>query len=377
MRESLEAHCRRTGNAALLAAWDAEKNAPMTPEDISFGSHNKVWWRCQAGHSWLAQVCSRSRGSGCPYCAGKRAWQGGNDLATMRPDLAAQWDAEENLDLKPSDVTVGSHRSVWWRCEKGHSWRSQVNSRVSGAGCPYCSGRAVLAEENSLAAKWPEVAAQWDGEKNGSLTPDQLVPGSRRKVWWRCEKGHSWRAMVRSRTCNGTGCPVCAGKTVIPGVNDLATANPRIAAQWDRVKNRGMTPQDVTPNANRLAWWRCSLGHSYRAAISARTSGSDCPYCAGRKVLVGFNDLATVEPELAKQWHPELNGTLTPQQVTAGNHRRVWWQCPYGHVWKAVIYSRAGRQRCGCPVCAGKVKRPRNALPYALAPKRESEWKAG
>lgn len=67
------------------------------------------------------------------------------------------------------------------------------------------------------------------------------------------------------------------------------------------------------------------------AAVSARTmNGSGCPYCAGRKVLAGFNDLATREPEIAKQWHPTLNGTLTPQMVTVGSHKKAWWAVPRG-----------------------------------------------
>ena len=114
-------------------------------------------------------------------------------------------------------------------------------------------------------------------------------------------------------------------------------------------------PQQVTPNSNRRVWWRCSLGHEWQAVVAARTSnGSGCPYCAGRKVLAGFNDLATREPLLAKQWHPKLNGSLTPEMVTPGSHRKVWWQCPDGHVWRAVIYSRSGAHVSGCPICAGR-----------------------
>ena len=85
--------------------------------------------------------------------------------------------------------------------------------------------------------------------------------------------------------------------------------------------------------------------------------GDGCPYCANRKVLPGFNDLATAAPLVAKQWHETLNGALTPEMVTAGSHKKAWWQCSYGHVWKATIYSRAGVQQCGCPVCAGKTRR--------------------
>ena len=84
--------------------------------------------------------------------------------------------------------------------------------------------------------------------------------------------------------------------------------------------------------------------------------GDGCPYCANRKVLPGFNDLATAAPRVAKQWHESLNGALTPEMVTAGSHKKAWWQCSYGHVWKAAIYSRAGVQQCSCPVCAGRTR---------------------
>ena len=76
-------------------------------------------------------------------------------------------------------------------------------------------------------------------------------------------------------------------------------------------------------------------------------------------MLAGFNDLATLEPKIAEQWHPEFNEPLTPQMVTPGSAKKVWWQCAEGHIWRAVIYSRTGGKKCGCPVCSGKVKESR------------------
>ena len=116
----------------------------------------------------------------------------------------------------------------------------------------------------------------------------------------------------------------------------------------------------MTAASNRKVWWRCPLGHDYQAVVSARIQrGTGCPYCAGRRVLPGFNDLAAVEPKIAGQWHPTMNGTLTPEMVTAGSNRMAWWQCSEGHVWKAVISSRTGPQKCGCPVCAGQIRKRR------------------
>lgn len=117
----------------------------------------------------------------------------------------------------------------------------------------------------------------------------------------------------------GRGCPVCAGKTIVTGENDLAHLQPEIAAQWDKRKNGCLKPSDVAVSSNRPARWRCELGHSYRATVSSRTQRkTGCPYCAGRKVLKGFNDLKTLCPGVAAQWHPSLNGALTPEMVTRG-----------------------------------------------------------
>lgn len=155
------------------------------------------------------------------------------------------------------------------------------------------------------------------------LLPTQVISGTRRKVWWRCPKGHSWRAAVYSRTTLGTGCPVCTGRQVLAGENDLATLYPDIAAQWDEEKNGALHPSNVTAGSNRRVWWRCEKGHSYRAVIAQRVQrGDGCPYCANRKVLPGFNDLATAAPLVAKQWHETLNGALTPEMVTAGSHKK-------------------------------------------------------
>ena len=274
-----------------------------------------------------------------------------------RENLLEEWDAVQNDPLTPKDVPPGGHQKIWWICPKGHSYQAIVKSRVQGTGCPYCASRAILPSENSLAAMYPALLSEWDTKRNAPLIPDGVLAGSHQKVWWHCKSGHSWQAEVVSRTRMGTKCPVCTGRKVIPGENDFASVCPHLAAQWDAEKNGSLKPDMVTPSSNRRIWWRCEKGHSFSAIIAHRTrSNSGCPYCTNRKVLAGFNDLATLDPAVAKEWHPTLNGALTPEMVTVGSHRKVWWQCAYGHIWNAAIYPRTGKQRCGCPICAGKMK---------------------
>ena len=272
--------------------------------------------------------------------------------------LLQQWDAERNAPLTPMAVASATHRKVWWRCEHGHSWQATVASRVSGCGCPVCANRVILAGYNDLATTHPHLAKQWHPTKNRGLKPTQVCAGYMKKVWWQCEQGHAWQAAVSTRVKQGADCPVCSNYVALAGYNDLQTLYPAIAAQWHPIKNGLLAPSQVVAGSNRYVWSQCHLGHAWRAKVVDRTRGTNsCPYCAGQKVLEGFNDLATVCPEVAAQWHPEMNGTLTPQQVTAGSNRRVWWICPEGHDWRTAVYNRTGRnKRTGCPVCAGNYK---------------------
>lgn len=361
MRESMESYCKQRQLEHLLEQWDATRNFPLTPAQVCYGSKRKVWWRCEKGHSWQAAAYTRTgSGTGCPVCAGKVVQAGENDLATCYPELARQWHPTKNGAMVPSQILPGSHKVVWWICEAGHQWRAKVKSRTAGSGCPVCANRTICPGENDLKSQFPALARQWHPVKNRALTPDAVGPGSRRKVWWVCEKGHEWQAAVVSRVTGGNGCPVCAGKKVVAGENDLASQFPDLAAQWHPTKNGALTPQQVTPYANRKIWWQCEKGHTYQAAVGARTMrGGGCPYCAGRRVLPGFNDLASQAPEVAKQWHPTLNGALTPEMVTAGSHRKVWWECEQGHVWLAVIQSRTGPKKTGCPICGGRFSKKR------------------
>jgi hypothetical protein len=126
----------------------------------------------------------------------------------------------------------------------------------------------------------------------------------------------------------------------------LQTINPELAKQWHPKKNGRLTPQDVTPNSDKKAWWICGSGHEWKATISNRNRGRGCPYCAGRAVC-DDNCLQTVNPPLAAEWHPVENGRLTPRDVTPGSRKRVWWQCRKGHTWEAYIHSRSrGFGRC-------------------------------
>ena len=274
-------------------------------------------------------------------------------MANGKESLLEQWDTEKNGELTPHDVTSFNNRKVWWKCGKGHEWQATIESRVRVAGCPVCANKVIIAGENDLATTHPHLVAEWDYEKNGELTPQNVTHGSMKKVWWHCKKGHKWQALISGRS-QGKGCPVCTGQAVVPGDNDLASAFPALAAQWHPTKNGGLRAQDVMPFSGRRVWWICEKGHEWQANVINRTRNKTrCPYCTGNKAITGINDLATTYPEIAAEWHPELNGKLTPQTTMSGSQKQVWWRCPDGHEWQTTVVNRT-RNKTRCPYCAGK-----------------------
>lgn len=333
----------------LIAQWDAVRNGSLKPDQITEGSSQKVWWKCEKGHSWKAAPYIRAKGHGCPYCANKQVLTGFNDLETVFPELAAQWHPAKNGEKTPRDVIATTHDAAWWLCKKGHAWRATVASRTRGCGCPVCANKVALPGFNDLKTNNPALAAQWHPTKNGTLRPENVTPSSGAKVWWLCEKGHAWQSMVSTRSL-GAGCPVCANRQVLKGVNDLASCYPALAEQWHPEKNKALRPDQVPFGSNRPVWWQCEYGHEWKSVIAARIRGAGCPYCTNRKVWPGFNDLATTHPLLAKEWDFDKNEGLTPQMVTYGSRKAVWWRCVEGHEWRSRIYSRAS-QGCGCPAC--------------------------
>ena len=135
---------------------------------------------------------------------------------------------------------------------------------------------------NSLIAINPKLAREWHPTKNGSLTSNDVMRYSNKKVWWICKIVHEWEAAIDHRS-NGTGCPYCSGKAV-NDENCLNTTNPELAREWHPTKNGSLLPKDVTPYSHRKVWWLCKNGHEWEVAITNRSIGKGCPYCSGKAV---------------------------------------------------------------------------------------------
>ena len=289
----------------LAAEWHPFKNGDLKASHVSLGSGRKVWWLCAKGHEWKTTPRNRVNGSRCPVCSG-RIPSVDNNLAARDPDLAEQWHPIKNGLLTPFDVIPGSERKVWWLCENGHEWEATPSSRRRGRGCPYCANRKVTLE-NSLAFKFPSLAKEWHPTRNGDLTPEQVVSGSGKTVWWMCENGHEWKARVVDRAA-GRGCRKCLGQEAHSGHN-LALSFPHLVKEWHPTRNGDLTPDLVAPRSNKKVWWRCSRGHEWESTVSNRAKGQKCPNCKPNTSLSEirlFCELKTLFPEVS--WRNRLDG---------------------------------------------------------------------
>ena len=305
---------------------------------VTAGSNSKLPWKCAAhGHKWEAVVSSRTgaNNSGCPVCSNKKVLAGFNDLQTTHPDIA------QEADFDPTTIVAGSGKKMSWKCAaRRHEWEAVIHSRTRrNQGCPVCSNNKVLAGYNDLQTTHPEVAAE------AMFDATTVVAGSNKKMPWKCAAhGHKWEAVVAKRTGRNDGCPVCSGQQALIGFNDLQTTHPDLAREAD------FDPTTVTAGSNSKLPWKCTAhGHEWEALVSNRTSSNrtGCPVCSGKNVLAGFNDLQTTHPDLARE------ADFDPTTVTAGSNSKLPWKCTaHGHEWEAVVTSRTGDNKNGCPVCS-------------------------
>ena len=412
----------------LMAEWHPTKNEGLNPEDFSFGSNTKVWWKCSDGHEWKTAICHRTRGTGCPVCYNEQRPETVRpktspdfNLLTENPSLCVQWDYKQNK-YPPSHYLPNSGASVFWKCPMGvdHVWkariasRSAINNEVLN-GCPFCAGRKPSAAYN-LAVMYPELLEEWDYNKN-KRPPERFTPQSNQSVWWKCIKGHEWKSKINNKA-NGKSCPDCNIKSSRAEIRiltelmacfsnvmsrkkvegfevdiflpDLAIGIEYDGSYWHldkqdydlkkqhaleatgvrllRVREKPLTrisPDDIlmeraeelkkatvdellskiSPNEQSVIkylqkpdWLQDELYKSYIDNFP-----SPLPE----------NSLAENNPSLSAEWHPTKNIPLLPKNFTPNSGQKVWWLCSIGHEWEATIDSRNSSQRpSSCPYCS-------------------------
>jgi hypothetical protein len=315
------ANCPFCSNQRLLVGFnDLETTHPelavqasgWSPTSVSAGTKKKLEWKCKFGHYWNATVSSRSSmGLGCPVCSNKKILKGFNDLATTNPNLASQaygWD--------PSTVSERSGKRREWMCSQNHTWSAVIGARSSmNEGCPYCSNQKILAGFNDLKTTHPEIASEafgWDTSKFNA--------GSIKRMDWECSLGHTYKSVIRDRAKRGTNCPICAGRIVKIGFNDLRTLNPHLAQEafdWN--------PETVTNASNKIVSWKCNEGHIWDAKVANRSLlGRGCPTCA----KTGFDPskLGYIYFLSHPRWEMYQIGISNFPDSRIGSHKHLGWK---------------------------------------------------
>ena len=366
----------------LASQWSALNE--KTPSDVSPFSNKYALWECSRGHTWKSRINNRvSKQTGCPYCSGIIPIAGETDLKTLFPFLAEQWHSTRN-DTAPEDYLPKSNKKVWWHCpECGMDWAATIYHRTEGRGCPYCAGKYPILGKTDLKTIYPVLAKQWDYAKNGSCKPEDYTAQSHFKAHWVCDRGHTWEAAIckmvnayahltDATKAGVVGCPVCGGKKLVIGENDLLSTAPYLAAQWDYEKNTDLLPEQVMLHCNTPVWCRCDNGHSWKASPNNRSTNTGCPYCKNHKLIPTENSLLVVNPDLAKQWDHERNTPVTAADVTAFNNNTFWWICNEGHRWMATVSNRSKGE--GCPYCSGRKAIPGVNSFDVYYPEIAGEW---
>lgn len=319
-------------------------------DEISYGSKIKVWWLGRTcNHEWLMSPLSRSSGQGCAVCSGKQVQPGVNDLVTVYPELVRYWHFNKN-DIPVPDGSTSISKKVFWILDCGHEKFVSAKILAAHPKCLICANRVIVKGVNDLATTYPDLTSLWHPSLNNGLTPEETLPSSGIKVWWKGECHHEWFASPKTVIASKTVCPYCGKRELLKGFNDLATVNPEILPYWHSTKNV-IAPDSVLPGSHTKIWLKGTCGHEWEKEVR-RALPVQCPYCShGGKLLTGFNDFGTLSPELAQQWHPTKN-TVTVQSIRNKSDYKGWWlgECDQGH---SYLMTPAERTRGrGCPECA-------------------------
>jgi very-short-patch-repair endonuclease len=277
-----------------LNMYDLEKNQ-LTPSEVAIKSHIMIWWSCKNGHGFEKRPSDMFKNHDCPAC---------NRLSFKLPEILVEWDYEKNKDKIPEKFHCGSGKKVWWKCSKGHSWKTSISMRTGRdkTGCPDCYNenrsdiyrQAAVERNGSLKDANPIYLVEWDYEKNGNLTPENFTEKSRLKVWWKCIHNHSYEQSISSKY-RGSICPECAKilgsesarLSRLKRTGSLSDNHSEVSECWNYYKNENLLPTEISSGSKQKVWWKCSKNHEWELSILSMTDKRRsyiCPVCKNKKI---------------------------------------------------------------------------------------------
>jgi hypothetical protein len=348
----------------LLDEWDYEKNGDFRPDMIVSGSSLVAHWKCKRGHTFATPIVRRTYGgSGCPKCVGKSS-RGELRFLSEVEYVFSDVRHRQKVARVEADIFI-PYLALAIEYDGAYFHKSKVNEdraknrKLSQAGIDVIRLREVplkLLGQNDIQVHELRYLQKSDIDhlikKIAALTfrakmfPRKKVKDYLAATTLQAEK--RYQELIEA----------------LPGpgdIKDSVASNKRLLSEWHTERNAPLKPYQVHLRSGMKLWWRCSKGHEWDATPDKRSTGRNCPFCSNRRLGYG-NSLAVVAPSIAKEWYQPGNGSLTPQTVTAGSGKKVWWICSMGHKFRAAVVDRVNRQS-GCVHCPGPGKNRKYSEP--------------
>ena len=378
-----------SNNANIMKFWDWEQNKDLDPSTITSYSRKQFTMTCpKCSYSWIS-CASYLRGykGTCPCCDERRVIiLGVNDVFTLVPGLIEYYDFDKNKDVDIKTLTISSKRKVYWKCPQcQEETYTSLTAKIRKANkkyvfnkCKRCHGKGIESAltkndeidfdiqdsqnklysdygERSLAALYPQVAANWS--PNNQRPANSVLPDLVSVALWKCSSCHfDYTAKVCDVVNGYAECPVCNNRRVQPGYNTVEDVYPDLAKRWSS-KNH-LKANEVLATSSYNALWICnSCGGEHRAPVKDMAAGiADCPFCNKRESIPWEKSLAAVRPEVVAMWSPSNDRTADSVLVTSWYFAS--WVCKecggeYNATVKDVVDGTAD-----CPFCNGRKALP-------------------
>ncbi len=414
----------QTKHPELALEWHPNKNGELTSDRVMCGSSKKVWWNGKCGHEFMQSIVYRVNDGNCPYCSHQKLLAGFNDLATTNAEIINEWDYDKN-EFLPSEICVGTHKKVWWKCPFGHSYQSYPSNRCGPihSGCPICdkenhtsfpeqalyyyvknyfadainSDRSAIGMELDIYIPSLKIAIEYDGlnwhksnkiecKKNqacsnnnvllirireegleqyddcicivrSNLRSEKSLSDVIRRVLLTIDNKHNYDIDVERDSSFIYNSYIMTRKS-----KSLLNTNPELSLEWHPEKNGNIIAEMIAPRSNKKVWWLGKCGHEWKMSVCNRTyQQCGCPICNGKRIISGINDLFSKFPVLCEEWDFEKNAEkgLFPNKVAPHSDKKAWWKCrTCGFSWESKIDGRT-RMNAGCPQC-GKQQRSKS-----------------
>ncbi|MFR5502735.1 MAG: zinc-ribbon domain-containing protein [Lachnospiraceae bacterium] len=351
---------RRTANyyiehyPEVFADYNEEENGKPFSAIDDTEIKDLFWWNCrnedclETYQATIQQKIStrNSFSKGCLYCAGKKVLRE-KSFAALHPDMIEEYDSRNLLD--PFEVTEHSTRTVSWVCRNNpeHTWQANFYERASGyKRCPVCDPHPKY--KVMLYEMYPEFEKYYSKENRRSFKSYALQ--SNEKPLWTCDNGHTYPNSIYRISQRGFFyCPLCEGSIVVAEINSVTAKRKDIVDQWS-CKN-DFLPEEVYYNTTSPVLWECTTcSGTYAFPVSDKREGNvSCPYCNGRRVLSGFNEIPSW---LITEY--SLKNEVPISEYPVNSVHKVLWTCPTCH--GDYLYRICDREigDDSCPYCRHK-----------------------